>query len=261
MTTQTLNEAPAAEAIEQPQTSTKAQPFSRSIKFLLAMVVTYFVAAFVYGIGAVIYGTATQPDLSQAESQAWISAHLISPNGITWMYLVTAIPVLLVLLKAASLPQQRWTQTLALTPVAAKRYLPWLGAFALYYASAWLINWLWPVESGEFIESLVGVRHLGLFVTMVLVAPVVEELVFRGYFFQAWRNSSLGLWGTLLLTSMLFTLVHAGQYPLLMMAMLFSFSLILGLAREKTGSVYVPMAMHAANNLLAFILINWLGYV
>lgn len=108
---------------------------------------------------------------------------------------------------------------------------------------------------------MLGVRHLGLFVIMVLVAPVVEELVFRGYFFQAWRNSFLGVWGTLLLTSVLFTLIHAGQYPLIILAMLFSFSVILGLAREKTGSTYVPMVMHAINNLLAFILINWLGYV
>lgn len=214
-----------------------------------------------YGVGAVIYGTVTQPELTQADSEAWISAHLLSSNGITWMYLVTAIPVLLVLLKAARLPQQHWSQTLALTPVAAKRYLPWLGVFALYYGAATLVNWLWPVEPGEFIESMIGVRHLGLFITMVLVAPVVEELVFRGYFFQAWRISFLGLWGTLLVTSVLFTLIHAGQYPMLIMAMLFSFSLILGLAREKTGSVYVPMAMHATNNLLAFILINWLGYV
>lgn len=40
MTIQTLNETPAAEAIEQPLVSTQAQPFGRSIKFLLAMVVT-----------------------------------------------------------------------------------------------------------------------------------------------------------------------------------------------------------------------------
>lgn len=261
MTTETLNAVPPADVMTPPVLSKNVQPFGRSIKFLLAMLVTYFLAAFLYVVGAGIYIAATQPDLPQAEIEAWINEHMLSPNGITWMYLVTAIPVLLVLFKAARMPQQSWTQTLALTPVAAKRYVPWLGAFALYYVSASLVNWLWPVASGEFIEAMLGVRHLGLFVIMVLVAPVVEELVFRGYFFQAWRNSFLGVWGTLLLTSVLFTLIHAGQYPLIILAMLFSFSVILGLAREKTGSTYVPMVMHAINNLLAFILINWLGYV
>ncbi|MEE2002670.1 CPBP family intramembrane metalloprotease [Alkalimonas sp. MEB108] len=235
--------------------------FSRSLWWLLAVVVTYFIAAFLYAVGVGVYMAATQPDLPQAEGAALLSDHLLSPNGITSMYLATAIPVLLVLLKAASFPRQHWSQTLAFTSVAARCYLPWLAAFAGYYLCAWLVNWLWPVEPGAFIESIAGVRHLGLFVTMVLVAPVVEELVFRGYFFQAWRHSFLGLWGTLLATSMLFTLIHAGQYPLLMMAMLFSFSLILGLAREKTGSLYVPIALHALNNLLAFIVINWLGYI
>lgn len=263
MTTDTMNPvtADAAEAHQPVPSVMKYTRFSRSIWWLLALAATYMIAAFLYAVGAGIYFAATQPELASGESAALLGEHFHTPNGITWMYAVTAIPVLLVLIKAASLPPQRWLKTLAMNSVALQRYLPWLGAFGVYYLSAWLINWLWPIEPGEFIESIAGVRHLGLFIIMVLVAPVVEELVFRGYLFQAWRHSFLGLWGTLLATSALFTLIHAGQYPALYMAMLFSFSLVLGLAREKTGSVYVPMAMHAANNLLAFILICWLGNV
>lgn len=263
MTTDTMIPATANEPIEQNTVVTPLihTRFSRSLWWLLALLATYMVAAVLYAVGAGVYFASSQPELAHSEGAALLAEHLHTPNGITLMYLATAIPVLLLLLKAASLPPQHWQQTLAMRAVALKRYLPWLGAFVGYSLCTTIIDRFWPIEAGEFIESIKGVRHLGLFITMVLVAPVVEELVFRGYLFQAWRNSFLGLWGTLLATSALFTLIHAGQYPMIILAMLFSFSLLLGLAREKTGSVYVPMAMHAANNLLAFILINWLGYV
>ena len=41
--------------------------------------------------------------------------------------------------------------------------------------------------------------------------------------------------------------------------MIFVLSLILGLAREKSGSIWVPLAIHAANNLVATVTIIYLG--
>ena len=58
---------------------------------------------------------------------------------------------------------------------------------------------------------------------------------------------------------LLFTLLHAGQYPGILLGMLFAFSLLLGLARERSGSLYVPVALHALNNLIAWVLVVYLG--
>lgn len=235
--------------------------FGRSLWVLFTITVAYLIAAILYILGFSVYSGITQPDLTAEGIDALIQAHLLSPFGFTALYWTTALVVLALLLKftrAAALSRARF---FAFKPVSAKMFTPWLLAYVVYALLAALVNWLWPVANSEFVDAMVGVRHLGVFITIVLVAPVVEELVFRGYFFRVWRSSFLKCWGTLMLTSILFTAMHAGQYPLQLLAVLFCFSLLLGLAREKTGSVYVPIAMHAANNLLAFILINWLGYV
>lgn len=263
MTTGTLKPEQTCNTVSLQSDAAKPEMpgFGRSLWVLFAITAAYLLAAILYIFGFSVYTGVTQPDITPEAIDSLIQAHLLSPLGFTALYWITALVVMALLLKFASSATLSKTSLFALKPVSAKLYAPWLVAYAGYGLLATLINWLWPVENTEFIEAMAGVRHLGLFITFVLVAPVVEELVFRGYFFQVWRNSFLKLWGALLLTSAVFTLIHAGQYPLQVLVILFSFSLLLGWAREKTGSVYVPIAMHAANNLVAFILINWLGYV
>lgn len=262
MTTESLTSLPGSvAALQGPPHKNKMPGFGRSLWVLFTITVAYLITAILYILGFSVYSGITQPDLTADGIDALILAHLLSPSGVTALYWTTALVVFVLLLKFTSATVLSRSWFLALKPVSSKMFIPWLLAYVAYALLAALVNWLWPVANSEFTEAMVGVRHLGIFITYVLVAPVVEELVFRGYFFRVWRNSFLKCWGTLLLTSLLFAAVHLGQYPLQLLALLFCFSLLLGVAREKTGSVYVPIVMHAVNNLLAFIMINWLGYV
>ena len=133
--------------------------------------------------------------------------------------------------------------------------LVWLAYLAITY----VINLLAQVDPGDFMRSLNGSQHLGAALVLVIGAPLLEEVIFRGYLFKAWRHSRLGLSGTLLLTSALFTALHLSQYNWTYLSMIFALSLILGLAREKSGSIWVPLAIHAANNLVATVTIIYLG--
>jgi membrane protease YdiL (CAAX protease family) len=54
-------------------------------------------------------------------------------------------------------------------------------------------------------------------------------------------------------------LMHWGQYNLTMLVLMFLFGILLGLAREKTGSLLVPVILHALNNLFTVVLVVWLG--
>lgn len=262
MTTASLTPLPSsAAALQGSEHKYETPGFGRSLWVLFTITVAYLITAIFYVLGFSIYSGITQPDLTAEGIDALIQAHLLSPLGFTALYWTTGLVVLALLLKFTPVRVFSRSWFFAFKPVSAKMFAPWLLAYVAYALLAALVNWLWPVANSEFTEAMVGVRHLGIFITYVLVAPVVEELVFRGYFFRVWRNSFLKCWGTLLLTSVLFTAMHTGQYPLQLLAVLFCFSLLLGLAREKTGSVYVPIVMHAVNNLVAFILINWLGYV
>ena len=89
-----------------------------------------------------------------------------------------------------------------------------------------------------------------LFLGLAIGAPLVEEFMFRGALWRGWRASKLGLRGTLVLTSFFWAILHL-QYPPVIIAYIFCLGLILGLAREKTGNLWVPVWMHAVNNGIA----------
>ena len=93
-----------------------------------------------------------------------------------------------------------------------------------------------------------------LFLGIAVGAPFVEEFIFRGVLWRGFRKSRLGLWGTIILTTIFWSALHI-QYmnePVIFI-FLFIFGIILGLAREKTGNIWVPVTMHALNNGISAI--------
>jgi hypothetical protein len=90
-----------------------------------------------------------------------------------------------------------------------------------------------------------------------VVAPVCEEILFRGFIFTALRN-----WrGTLpaaLITGLLFGGVHAGSAPALDLVPLAALGVGLCLLYRRTGSLYPCFVAHSLNNSIAFsALENW----
>ena len=80
--------------------------------------------------------------------------------------------------------------------------------------------------------------------TAVVVAPVAEEFLFRGYFYGVLKRH-VGLLPALLFTAVLFAAVHT-SVPVFLP--LFVFAVCLTLAYEATGSLLVPILMHALFN-------------
>ena len=87
-------------------------------------------------------------------------------------------------------------------------------------------------------------------ITTILVAPILEEFIFRGFLFSQLKNT-LGNWGAISLSSLAWTSLHF-QYELKILFILFLFGLILGFLRWKYNSLFLVMALHAINNLVAF---------
>ena len=93
-----------------------------------------------------------------------------------------------------------------------------------------------------------------LFMAMaVLVAPLVEETIFRGYLYGVTKRFT-DRWFASIFISFVFACVHqhlGSTAPLFVLAMGFS------VAYELTGSLLVPMIMHAmfnGTNLILFSL-------
>jgi len=81
----------------------------------------------------------------------------------------------------------------------------------------------------------------------VLVAPICEEIFFRGFLFGGLLHR-MTFWPAALLSAFLFGLAHGdvGSF-----AVLFVFGIVLAYVRWRTGSIWPGIVIHAANNATA----------
>jgi uncharacterized protein len=77
-----------------------------------------------------------------------------------------------------------------------------------------------------------------------IIAPIGEEVLFRGYIYPAMKRV-LGAIPSALITSLLFAAIHNNAAGLPTLTIL---AVALTVAYERTGSLLVPMAMHALFN-------------
>jgi membrane protease YdiL (CAAX protease family) len=87
------------------------------------------------------------------------------------------------------------------------------------------------------------------FVVVALVAPVVEELTYRGLGFTLLER--YGQWVAIVVTAVLFGASHGLVEGL---PVLTAFGIGIGWLRSRTGSVYPGMLVHAVFNGLALVL-------
>jgi uncharacterized protein len=92
-----------------------------------------------------------------------------------------------------------------------------------------------------------------------VVAPICEELLFRGYVFTALRSWH-GAWLAAVITGVVFGLVHAGSAPALDLVPLAGLGFGLCLLYWYTGSLYPCIVAHSLNNSLAFASLEGWGW-
>lgn len=80
-----------------------------------------------------------------------------------------------------------------------------------------------------------------------LVVPVYEEIFFRGFIHNAFRNR-LGMWGAIIASSLIFGLFHIIPAQIITAFLL---GLVLGWLYEKSGSLWTVIIAHVVNNGLA----------
>jgi uncharacterized protein len=133
------------------------------------------------------------------------------------------------------------------------------GAFYVF-----LIAWTLAlgVEDSDDLAEKLGAKDsaAGLVVVTALVtvvAPIAEELFFRGFTFPAlWRR--FGLWPAVVVTGIIFGGIHAGGSPVEFLVPLAFFGSILCLLYRQTGSLLPCMAVHSINNSIALaVTLKW----
>ncbi len=105
-----------------------------------------------------------------------------------------------------------------------------------------------------FLQSLHNSNRTSLILTLLLgvvVAPVAEEFLFRGYLYGVMKRYC-GPLVAMLLSSALFAAVHLNLASL---PALFLLALCFAIVYETTGCILVNMSMHALFNLFMFMVL------
>jgi membrane protease YdiL (CAAX protease family) len=88
----------------------------------------------------------------------------------------------------------------------------------------------------------------GGIIRVILIAPVVEEMIFRGVIFSGFRRNYSPFWA-IFLSALLFALFHLNPWQL---GPTFLLGLLLGYVRLKTGSLLASIFTHALHNAIIF---------
>lgn len=128
-----------------------------------------------------------------------------------------------------------------------------LFTFGSFYLVHYALSFLAPDYVAEVISESAYVRkadsqhslvfNILLFLVLVLIAPVFEEIVFRGIVLYRWKKS-IGLGKAIVFSSLAFSILH---FDLLGN---FLFSIVMVVFVIRTQSLLVPVFCHAMNNLI-----------
>lgn len=92
---------------------------------------------------------------------------------------------------------------------------------------------------------------LMMILALAVLAPLVEELLFRGFLYRILRSRYSSL-PSIIITSILFSAVH---FSLAMVVPIFIMGVLMAWARERSGSMAPSLLLHSINNLVAVLLL------
>lgn len=149
-------------------------------------------------------------------------------------------------------------------PTFTDIFLSFIGFFAYLLFSSFLLQiikffpWFDASQAQDvgFSHFLVGPDRIIAFIALVILAPIFEEIIFRGWLYYKIRQRNNPI-VTTLLVSVLFGLLH-GQWNV--GVNVFGLSLILCASREITGTIYASILLHIIKNGIAFYLAFVIGF-
>ena len=180
----------------------------------------------------------------------------VFPTVIVSNLLSVAAILLIVLIKG-----QPFKDYLAFHTVQLTTLFKWLGILAGFVFLTELAAAWFKVDYGtDSMLELVRTTHPAwlFWIAAILAAPLFEEVMFRGLLFRGFQASFLGTGGTVVLTAILWAAMHL-QYNLYGMGFIAAVGILFGIARARTGSLLVPMTLHAALNFSDLLLFTMNG--
>jgi membrane protease YdiL (CAAX protease family) len=228
---------------------------------IVIVVVSYFIAAVIGEIGLLLYGLLNGWNLSRID--AWLTDSTVAQfaNSLIVYSAMAALVYWFIKRHKTSLAMlglirprlKDFGIALLAAPVYVSAYLLLLAAATRLFPS---INVDQKQQLG-FQPSQDPLITVLIFISLVVLPPLVEEFVMRGFLFTSLLNRMRFLKAALI-TSVVFGLAHlqiGSGAPLLWVAAIdtFALSLVLCYLRYKTGSLWAGISLHLIKNLVAFL--------
>jgi hypothetical protein len=121
----------------------------------------------------------------------------------------------------------------------------WLLFLPLSYLAPGFVQ-KWAFDNAALVSPTTLPMWAGHFIVAVVIAPVIEELFFRGLLLQRW-SLKYGTTSAVVASSALFAVGHVELVGH------FLFGVVMCALYMKTRSLWVPIATHSLNNFLASI--------
>lgn len=187
-------------------------------------------------------------------------SHITNGNLFTMMIIISStlcsvLTLIIIKLKRGSSLQHYLT----LNRVTQRSLFKWLAILVVVLLMSELLVYFSNNHSAsQFIRPIYQTAHplWLLWIAVVIAAPVFEELFFRGFLFTGIAASSLGKTSAVILTSVMWAAIHL-QYDAFYMLIIFTVGIILGIARLRTNSIFVPLILHSVNNALALLQVHF----
>lgn len=184
-----------------------------------------------------------------------------SDNLQTLAYIAANLCFTFVLLTGARQMFKFSWKTIGIAKPTVKGMLLVLPAFILYFLLSALLTYL----ASTFIPGFnldqaqdVGFKDLAsnadllaAFLSLVVLTPIFEEIIFRGLLFKGLRRRYT-FWIAAIASSLLFAAAHM-QWNVAVDT--FALGLILCYLTEKSGSIVPSILLHSLKNCLAFVLL------
>ena len=113
------------------------------------------------------------------------------------------------------------------------------------------LAWIAPEQLSRILEEADDFAGNHTIVMAVLLAPIVEELVFRGVLLRA-LAARWGLWRGVIVSALAFGLLHLDSLGAV------AFGVVMSLLYMRTGTLLVPIACHAVYNGIIVVAEPWM---
>lgn len=225
------------------------------------VVVDYFGSQFIAGLLLSLYPLARH--WTQAQATDWVNNSVAAQFLfilLTETLLIGAIYFFLKLysfkFSGIGLKRPRWSDPMLGLAAVPLYFVLFLVATAVikHFVPALNIN---QTQQLGF-DNVAGSSQLAMaFVSLVILPPIAEEIMVRGFLYSSLKKAVPTIWAVLL-TSGIFAAAHLPEGgsagPLYIAALdTFVLSLVLIYLREKTGSLWASITLHAIKNGVAFV--------